>query len=246
MNGLVNKGVDAKVLMKHILHIFIQLFNAIEMAQKAYKYMHWDLHSNNVIIKKVDYPVSFDITLQNGTVIKMNDVEYVPMIIDYGMNCLTINGAFLGNFFDNSSQNLSKVNVNKDMIFYLGLSEHDYYCPLFDVFRFLIYTFVQCISSTRYHPYQDWFKLLYIGCWELFNRQAASQMTSSVEAVKATQDLLGAGMLEQFVTAYEEGLKIMSPEFPVIASASFFRGKDAGDWLVSMYKHLPQAVKKLI
>jgi len=67
--------------------IYGQILLALEVAQRKYKYAHYDLHGSNIIVKKC--PIKYSIYLDDKEY--QVDSEYIPVMIDYGFSTLTEN-----------------------------------------------------------------------------------------------------------------------------------------------------------
>ena len=65
-----------------VLLIYIQILFALQIAQNEYKFTHYDLHSNNIILETLDEPCIYSYYLNN----KLYEipVKYKAMIIDFG------------------------------------------------------------------------------------------------------------------------------------------------------------------
>ena len=66
-----------------IYSIFIQLANFINISYEKYGFYNLDLHDDNMIIKKLDEPISIPIYFKDGT-IKYHITKILLYIIDYG------------------------------------------------------------------------------------------------------------------------------------------------------------------
>ena len=92
---LAQEYIDGKVLNKvienldpqKIYSIYVQLANALNVAYEKLRYNHNDLHSQNIIIKELDYYVDIPIYFQNGT-IKYHRTNVIAYIFDYGFSRL--------------------------------------------------------------------------------------------------------------------------------------------------------------
>jgi hypothetical protein len=78
------------------LNVFVQILISLEIAQRYSKFTHYDLHTSNVIIKRVNNNnYSATTTLHTYNV---NDTSVVPVIIDYGHSCSVINNCNIGSY----------------------------------------------------------------------------------------------------------------------------------------------------
>ena len=259
------KGNTSKdVLQKYISHILIQLAHALSVAQKSYQYVHFDLHQSNVMIKSLANPITITYRLKDGQTIRLNNVMFTPMIIDYGMNCATsAEGVYVPSFWAKTRSSASK---DTDAINYIARNEADYYVPLFDMYRFLMYLFFAgafvhinrtknvTLTKSQIEAVGSLFK----PCWNLFNDQSKTVMkTSTNEIVKTMRHIFAAKNLTDFKAAYtlidrfnptpfDANSKTLSAEHPPIVAAPFFKGFDASDWLLSFCNNLPDEVKKIL
>jgi hypothetical protein len=77
------------------LLILIQLSLAIQVAQKLYGFVHYDLTPWNIILKKYDNPINIDYVLGYNNVIRVK-TSIVPVIIDYGKSHMIYNNTHYG------------------------------------------------------------------------------------------------------------------------------------------------------
>ena len=67
-----------------IFSIIKQVLLAILIAQKKKRFVHYDLHSNNIIIRKIDPNIVFLFVIDENTQFIVPSYGYCPIIIDYG------------------------------------------------------------------------------------------------------------------------------------------------------------------
>ena len=74
------------------LNIYCQLLFALEIAQREVNFTHFDLHCQNIIVRKVKsgYKLIMDNNIYEIT------YDYLPVIIDFGTSCISDNNNFLG------------------------------------------------------------------------------------------------------------------------------------------------------
>lgn len=81
---------------EEIQNVFVQILNALHLAWLYTKYTHYDLHGGNILIKKLDKPISIpyylDLTKKNLYL----TTKIVAYIIDYGLSSTTISHIPLG------------------------------------------------------------------------------------------------------------------------------------------------------
>ena len=118
---------------KKLLHdALVQIAHALYLAEKAYKFVHLDLHGGNVLFTLSDPRTvvcktdKYDITLHG--------VVLTPHIIDYGTCVITHNGTIFKNMWLSSAESPDP----KDVMIAVG-STDDYYYPSFDIFRYIHY-----------------------------------------------------------------------------------------------------------
>lgn len=75
-----NDDIPEKVLYS----ILKQILLAILVAQKQKKFTHYDLHSDNILIKKCDKDDSILYVIDEDNQFLINTMGYYPVIIDYG------------------------------------------------------------------------------------------------------------------------------------------------------------------
>jgi hypothetical protein len=78
------------------LVILFQLLLGLEVAQRELRFTHYDLHSENVMIRKND-SYSYNVPLDMATYNIVNP-EFIPVVIDFGMSCSYIDGKYFGAF----------------------------------------------------------------------------------------------------------------------------------------------------
>lgn len=69
--------------MKEFLFILIQLSLALQVAQKLYGLVHYDITPWNIILKRFSKPKTFDYVIQYDKIIRI-ETSVIPVIIDYG------------------------------------------------------------------------------------------------------------------------------------------------------------------
>jgi hypothetical protein len=81
---------DKNISVTEWLDIFIQLLISLEVGQRDIKFTHFDLHLGNILITK-DKVIPYELNFDNYTY-SINNTQYKPVIIDFGMSSITING----------------------------------------------------------------------------------------------------------------------------------------------------------
>ena len=77
-----NKNIENNI----IYSIIKQVLCSIKLAQKEIKLTHYDLHSNNIMIRKCDDDLSFLYIIDDKTQFLINSFGYFPTIIDFGFS----------------------------------------------------------------------------------------------------------------------------------------------------------------
>ena len=145
------KQYSATVTSDQIVNVFNQVFvqvaTALYFAQSQYKFMHFDLHSKNVLMRKsppeiesLPYPI--EITDENNNLLFEHTfyyVRYIPCIIDYGMSVATVQ--------DEEGQDVILINrwpcehkpIQAASMISLGNGSYDekYFLPIWDFFVYL-------------------------------------------------------------------------------------------------------------
>lgn len=111
------------------IEVVLQVAYAIYLAQKNFKFMHFDLHGGNVLVRKLPQKVTFELKLTNGDIIKIK-TKFIPQLIDYGMSSMLIDQKFVtSKFYD-------AVKTPKNVMQLQG-SRRDYFYSLYDIWRYV-------------------------------------------------------------------------------------------------------------
>jgi len=102
------------------LRIFIQLLLGLEVAQREVQFTHFDLHYDNVMVRKVN-TFSYTVPLDNTTY-NINDPDLIPVIIDLGLATSYIDGRYVGSF----------KNARYGML--------NFMVPGYDMYKFMVYS----------------------------------------------------------------------------------------------------------
>ena len=129
-----SKKVSAKKLKQIFLDVMIQVAHALATAQKACKFMHYDLHAQNVVIRKTS-PKNIKCK-GDGYDVELKDVEYVPVIIDYGKSALTYRAGSKDIFVSPGD-----VDDKPKVLEELANDPKGYFLPAYDIYRFFLDTF---------------------------------------------------------------------------------------------------------
>lgn len=74
------------------INIFVQILFALEVAQRQYRFCHYDLHLKNIILKPIKNPYTYSVMLDTYRY-DITAYKYIPTIIDFGYSCININGS---------------------------------------------------------------------------------------------------------------------------------------------------------
>jgi tRNA A-37 threonylcarbamoyl transferase component Bud32 len=94
VKSLLKKG---KLNFKQFLSIFIQLLLGLEVAQREARFTHFDLHSDNVMVRENDVDTTYNVHLDMFTYSVVNS-EFTPVIIDFGASTCYINNRYIGSY----------------------------------------------------------------------------------------------------------------------------------------------------
>jgi hypothetical protein len=219
--------------VKDTIHIFLQVAHALYLAEKEFKYVHFDLHGGNVLIKKLTTPITIELKSDKYN-IKLSKVSFVPYIIDYGMSALVKpDGTFLGN--------LKIREPGYEYITVLGCCESSYYVPSYDIYRFVTHTF---------NFKKPDFIALSKACFAVFKTPISNIMSSSKLTVRERemygyyQYFLDTPNLpnfqydtfEEFMNDHSNMLRFSTINWGHADAAELFRAVDCGDWIVAFVK----------
>ena len=76
--------IDDGISFEDWLKLFFQILLTLEVAQRECNFTHYDLHHNNVMIRKIK--MKYDVNIDNK--IYSINTNFLPVIIDYGHSCL--------------------------------------------------------------------------------------------------------------------------------------------------------------
>ena len=118
---------------------FLLVAYALHQAQETMKFVHFDLHGENVLIRKNSNKLMIDINV--GQFNKQIQPYFIPTIIDYGHSVCTVDNKILYNCWP----------INNDNIISMGNgSTKNYFLPLYDMYRYI--TFVLTYLSQAQDP----------------------------------------------------------------------------------------------
>lgn len=89
--------VKKKITFPEFLNTFIQILFALEIAQRQYRFCHYDLHLKNIIMKPIDKPYSYTVVIDTKRYDLVAD-KYIPIIIDFGFASITVDNTTIGSY----------------------------------------------------------------------------------------------------------------------------------------------------
>ena len=160
---LIDQEVDLDRVETILNHVFLQVAHALNIAQKEYKYMHFDLHHENILIRRFDEPQTI-ILKGDSYNITLKDVYEIPFIIDYGSSVITCkDGTFLPsmyNFGEDVIQNIMEI---------LSSTKSTYFCSTFDIFRYTVDILVNCENeASESKKLNKIFSTVFSRCMKIF------------------------------------------------------------------------------
>jgi|694.fasta_scaffold00008_150 hypothetical protein len=92
-----------KFNMSEFFFILVQICFALKVAQNRCGFVHYDLTPWNIVLKRLDSPVSFDYMISHDKIYRVS-TTVIPIIIDYGKSHVIHNGYHYGliNMFNSS------------------------------------------------------------------------------------------------------------------------------------------------
>lgn len=117
VNGINIKSISFTEWLK----IFTQLLLTLEIAQKHCRFTHFDLHTNNIILKKLDKNIDYTVYINNNSY-RIHNTDLLPVIIDFGLSSVYHNGKSVG-----------KTTLS-------GYGIFPYIIPGYDMYKFLCYS----------------------------------------------------------------------------------------------------------
>lgn len=104
---LINENISNSVSFGHFIQdpsldfkdfksVFLQIPNALNRAFKRYKYVHNDLHHDNILVRRFDKTIAVPYYGTGDTILGYILTRFVPFIIDYGMSSGQIGAEHIG------------------------------------------------------------------------------------------------------------------------------------------------------
>ena len=85
---LTNMIQSKKFTYQELLVIYMQVLIGLEIAQRDCEFTHYDLHTDNVMIR-ITEPYTYSVNIDNNT-FTFENIKYIPVIIDYGLTSVRI------------------------------------------------------------------------------------------------------------------------------------------------------------
>ncbi len=80
-----------------IFNIIVQIFLALEIAQRHYRFCHYDLHVNNIMLRPIKEPYTYVVVLDDKKY-TIKAEKYIPIIIDYGLSSIHLEKRSIGTY----------------------------------------------------------------------------------------------------------------------------------------------------
>jgi hypothetical protein len=135
----LQENIPGDVISKAMLNLtagqfvnyYLQVLLSLNLANQKYEYSHFDLHSNNCILRNPFEGEGFNLRYptSNGDIYLVSDK--IATIIDYGMSGITYKNVFLGSY------NLSEFKGSNPF-------------PLFDAFKFLLFCMLDARDNNNF------------------------------------------------------------------------------------------------
>ena len=129
---------DTSVTGTDLMAVFIQIFNALNVAYKSYGYTHYDLHHCNVMVRRYAYMIAIPYFGASHEIIGYIASSFVPYIIDYGYNRITVGGIGFGKI------GLEQYDIEGERPF-----------PMFDVYKIIAFTAESLYTSPIGRYYKE-------------------------------------------------------------------------------------------
>lgn len=123
LKSIVDKPITQN-LKNEFLKIFIQIILALEIAQESALFAHYDLHADNILLRRLDNDINLKYNIFNKEYILKN-IDVIATIIDFGHSSAYTNEGIIGKGFYNS---------------YPIYGMYNFYIPGVDLFK--LFTFI--------------------------------------------------------------------------------------------------------
>jgi serine/threonine protein kinase len=115
-----------KLDFKQFLLLLCQLLLGLEVAQREVRFTHFDMHTDNVMVRFGSGDSSYATPLDMNTYI-VNNPEFIPVVIDFGAATSFVDGKYIGSYD------------------YISHGMLNFMVPGYDMYKFLIY----CARKTQ-------------------------------------------------------------------------------------------------
>jgi hypothetical protein len=141
---------DPQEALDCIRSVLLQVSDALYKAQKAFKFVHYDLHSSNILVERLPKNISISLESDKYSMNIVTDVK--AYIIDFGFSVMTYNSKYIApiskeseSFHSVVTEGLYKLNNPLSKTFplhlYITALEDKSYLPAYDIYRLLIMSF---------------------------------------------------------------------------------------------------------
>jgi len=149
--GNLNKSIG----FDKFLNYYLQIMLALRVAYSKYDFTHYDLHDQNVLVRKLDRMVAIPYDTPKGKRYIVTDS--IATVIDYGQSHVKIDGKSFG-FYGLEA--------------YGTLADHSF--PLFDAYKLLLMSMRTMLTSNNINAFNGAATLL-----KFFTRQEAKEVVKS-------------------------------------------------------------------
>lgn len=135
------------ILNTTYIKIFLQLVLALADAQSFCNFVHYDLHDENIMLKKIKTPVNM---VYKHIGYKLSNVDFYPCIIDYGNAIVKSNN----NYFLPFTHSTVKIKYFEDLSY-----NKDPFLSCYDIFHFSmmsLYTISRCEKEKKEDIQKIW------------------------------------------------------------------------------------------
>jgi hypothetical protein len=152
-------------------HVFIQVAQALWVAQHELKFMHFDLHGNNVLITPTA-PYDLKFTFGGRDVHQVTSINSFVTLIDYGHSVCTAKMNNQQKEVEVVLNNCWPIDDPKKNVMLIGArakTTNDYFLPLLDLFRYI--TFAIAVNWGKVSKHVDTALVKLRSVWLTFIKQ---------------------------------------------------------------------------
>ena len=177
--------ISNKLTFDQWLVIFFQLLLALEVAQREVGFTHFDLHFDNVMIRKqenFEYSVPLDMSTYT-----IKNPEFIPVIIDFGRSTCNIDSETIGTYG------------------FEGLGVLNHLVPGQDMYMFMSYCCHKATNNTNDIDI-DLRKKIALLFYNFYGKDDPYpiKIGTRTNRAKETQEYVGIGTLESIVKVFEK------------------------------------------